>query len=549
MPLWELTKDALQPVARTTFQHADVWERRDLQRLLRDQIEVLDDELMVVAEEFSNWVHSDLRVDLLCIDRAANLVVIELKRDERGGHSELQAIRYAAMAAPATFDHVVEAHRSYTARRRQEQSTFMELSGEEARQAILDFLGWDEADDELFGNDVRIILASTDFSIPLTSAVLWLRNRGGIDIRCIRLVPYTLTGLDQVRLLVDVQQLVPLPEAADLSDRMADKEERKREARAATSSRDTRRFDLTVAGRRYQRLPKRRLAYESMRAVVVDRGVPPTDILERTADGRRRGERLFVRLSGPLDSVEAREALIASRKDANRFYTADEDLLFVDGDTWIFTKMWGENTEEFIRDLQLLVPDLPITVVPSDEPALRASGGTQKTAGSSLLRRDSRTRRHYTDWSRPHRRCCRSPAARNLRSLAAKSNLEAATRTSSPSRRPADWRSSRSSSLATQKHAGPWCRRRSRTRRTSTASTASRWSRGSSESICGTWDSSRCSMRRGRSISTERSTRRSSERPSRPTSQKARSASCSSSTMLPTNLSASPATLRRSRTA
>lgn len=369
MPLWELTRDALQPVARTTFQQAEVWERRDLQRLLRDQIEVLDGDLMVIAEEFRNWVHSDLRVDLLCIDRAANLVVIELKRDEHGGHSELQAIRYAAMAAPATFDHVVEAHRSYTARRRQEHSAFVELSGDEARQAILGFLGWDEPDDELFGNDVRIILASTDFSISLTSAVLWLRNRGGIDIRCIRLVPYVLNGADDARLLVDVQQLVPLPEAADLSDRMADKEERKREARAATTNRDTRRFDLTVAGRRYLRLPKRRLAYEAMRAVVVDRGVSPVTILEQTVDGRRRGERLFIRFPGRLNSDEAREALVGARKDATRFYIDDEDLLRVGDDTWIFTKMWGEETEEFIRDLQLLVPDLPITVVPTEESA------------------------------------------------------------------------------------------------------------------------------------------------------------------------------------
>ena len=36
--------------------------------------------------------------NLLCIDREANLVVVELKRTEDGGHMDLQAIRYAAMS-------------------------------------------------------------------------------------------------------------------------------------------------------------------------------------------------------------------------------------------------------------------------------------------------------------------------------------------------------------------------------------------------------------------------------------------------------------------
>lgn len=365
MPLWELTKESLEPVARTTFQQAEVWERRDLQRLLRDQIAVLDADLMVIAEEFSNWVHSDLRIDLLCIDRAANLVVIELKRDERGGHSELQAIRYAAMAAPATFEHVVEAHRAYTARRHRESSEFPELGTDDARQAILDFLGWDEANDEEFGNDVRIVLAATDFSIPLTSAVLWLRLRG-VDIRCIRLVPYTLASESGSRLLVDVQQLVPLPEAADLTDRMADKEERQREARAA-GSRDTRRFDLVVNGRSYQRLPKRRLAYEVLRAVIVDCGVTPERVNAETTDGKRRGTRMLVSFEGDLDEVAVKRALAASGRDEKRFYTKDADLLRVDGRTWVFTTGWGETTELFIDELNALAPPLQITVTTSED--------------------------------------------------------------------------------------------------------------------------------------------------------------------------------------
>jgi hypothetical protein len=53
----------------------------------------------VSAWNKSDWEDSSRSIDLLCIDKQANLVVIELKRTEDGGHMELQAIRYAAMVS------------------------------------------------------------------------------------------------------------------------------------------------------------------------------------------------------------------------------------------------------------------------------------------------------------------------------------------------------------------------------------------------------------------------------------------------------------------
>ena len=47
---------------------------------------------MVIAEEFGDWGASRRQIDLLCIDKEANLVVIELSRTEDGGFMALQAI-------------------------------------------------------------------------------------------------------------------------------------------------------------------------------------------------------------------------------------------------------------------------------------------------------------------------------------------------------------------------------------------------------------------------------------------------------------------------
>ncbi|WP_337173582.1 DUF4268 domain-containing protein [Paludisphaera sp.] len=174
----------------------------------------------MIAEEFSDWEESRRRIDLLGIDRDANLVVIELKRTEDGGHMELQAIRYAAMVSTLTFGKVVEVYADHL--RRLGRDT-------DARASLLEFLGWEEEDEESFGQEVRVVLASAEFSKELTTAVLWL-NEHGLDIRCVRMRPY-LPGEGR-RILVDVQQVIPLPETAAYQVRVREKEQESRRERA-----------------------------------------------------------------------------------------------------------------------------------------------------------------------------------------------------------------------------------------------------------------------------------------------------------------------------
>src|SRR5215475_10388608 len=113
MPLYELTNNAFRGIPGASLAEMNLRERADLQRLLRTQIEVLAEDLYVLTEEFGDWEESRRRIDLLAIDKNANLVVIELKRTTDGGHMELQALRYAAMVSTLTFDAAVEALQQY----------------------------------------------------------------------------------------------------------------------------------------------------------------------------------------------------------------------------------------------------------------------------------------------------------------------------------------------------------------------------------------------------------------------------------------------------
>ena len=226
MPLYEIGPDAMTEVGSTSFEAAKLKERSDLQRLLREKIEVIVPDSMVLAEEFSDWDDSRRSIDLLVLDQDANLVVVELKRTTDGGHMELQAIRYAAMISAMTFQQAVDAH-----------AQFLRKIGihEDPEPRILEFLGWEEPDEDAFAQDVRIVLASADFGKELTTAVLWLNERG-LDIRCVRMVPYAYEG----RTLVHIEQVIPLPEAEEYQIRVREKATQERVARQGQGTRSDR---------------------------------------------------------------------------------------------------------------------------------------------------------------------------------------------------------------------------------------------------------------------------------------------------------------------
>ncbi|HWS99891.1 MAG TPA: DUF4268 domain-containing protein [Pyrinomonadaceae bacterium] len=220
MAIFQITENGFNRLSETSFNAEKIYERKDLQRLLKSNVEALSSDLKVIAEEFGDWADSNRRIDLLCIDKDANLVVVEIKRTDDGGHMELQAIRYAAMVSTMTFKQLVEAHAKFL--------RSADAADGEAEKAILEFLEWSEPDEEIFAKEVRIILASADFSREITTSVMWL-NRFGLDIRCVRFRPYR---MENSTLLVDVQQIIPLPEASDYQTRIRAKEREGKEHRA-----------------------------------------------------------------------------------------------------------------------------------------------------------------------------------------------------------------------------------------------------------------------------------------------------------------------------
>jgi len=325
MPIFEFTQNSISPLARTTFSSAGLRERQDIQRLLLTHINVIAPDTFVLSDEFGDWKDSRHRIDILAIDKSANLVVIELKRTEDGGHMELQAIRYAAMVSSMTFEKAVEVHSKYLQR--------LGETDRDAQAALLDFLEWDEPNDDEFAQDVSIVLASAEFSKELTSSVLWLNGRG-LDIRCVRLKPYDLGG----RMLVDVQQIIPLPEAEEYQVQIREKVQRERSAR--TTKMDFTRFDLQVGDERHSAMWKRNAIFAVCRHLVTH-GVSPDEIAKLLP--WRRDYRIWFAVDGTVDADGFNR--LAQEKSSNynpgRWFSEDDELIALHGKTYAFSNQWG----------------------------------------------------------------------------------------------------------------------------------------------------------------------------------------------------------------
>ena len=353
MPIYEFAPERILPLTKTTFGAMRLHERRDLQRLLRENISVIAPDTLVIAEEYGEWDDSRRRIDLLGIDSDANLVVIELKRTEDGGHMELQAIRYAAMVSTMTFDQAVDGFARYLQQ--------IGAEGLDARSELLLFLGWDAPNHEQFAQEVKIVLASAEFSKELTTAVLWL-NRHNLDIRCVRLQPYNLSG----RVLVDVAQIIPPPEAEDYQVRVREKGRKEREER--TSGADRTKYDLKLGNGNFLNETKGRAILRTFR-YLVDCGLPPLEVVQHCGRGANRalifvegevGHDEFVRMA----AVDRAQNGISF--DPIRFFCRDDELMRVSGRTFAFSSQWGgAGWQEAMANLRDAFPDRNIEFSPA----------------------------------------------------------------------------------------------------------------------------------------------------------------------------------------
>ena len=325
MTIYSFNDNKLQKVNATTFNGERILERQHLQAAIKHQIDVVAPDCLVISEEFSEWTGSLRRIDLLAVDKVGNLVVIELKRTETGEHMELQALRYAAMVSTLTFSRAIEIYQKYL------NSINAELNAEEN---LLEFLGWEESQEDEFALNVRIILVSSDFSKELTTSVMWLNERD-IDIQCVRFTPYKY----QNQILIDVQQIIPLPEAESYQIKIKQQSEERREARKSHKDYTQYIFECNPYN-------KRKLVLAVIQHWIENKRPKNFTELTTAFPQESKSGGMFATL------IDAQE-IYNKQKIYRHFLGANEIISFSDNTQYAISNQWGKgNIEKFIEQVK-----------------------------------------------------------------------------------------------------------------------------------------------------------------------------------------------------
>jgi hypothetical protein len=333
MPLYRYSAAGLEAVDRTSLAAEQIRERQDLRRVLRQRIDVLGDDLLVVAEEYGLFEDSRRRIDLLALDRKGTLVVIELKRTDDGGHMDLQSLRYAAMVSTMTIEHPV--------------NIYAEANDADVPEARAAIAAWVEEPFDELPNQVRIILVSADFSTEITGTVIWLNDTYNTDISCYRIVPYRLGP----EILLDLQQIIPLPEAKDFQIQQRQKGAAAAAVRPGQNGRDYTRYDLTIGDQTLTRMSKQ-AAVKTAIQKLHHAGVSLAAIKSVTQQNRW----VAVHPATGETVEEAFRREYPSRSPNHLWY----DLGISEANTtWVIPRFGGRHTEQIFDGLASVAPPPP----------------------------------------------------------------------------------------------------------------------------------------------------------------------------------------------
>lgn len=208
----DLSENRLSRLVQRRFSDLKLSERGHLQEWLANQPDALGEDLLIIQKEFDGFAETRERLDLLALDKDGNLVVIENKLDDTGRDVTWQALKYTAYVSSLTKAQIVDIYQQYLDRY---------CGGGNAVGRICEFMEVDELEETVLnpGNDQRMIFIAANFRREVTATVLWLLSRG-VRAQCFKVTPFQFGD----ELMIDIQQIIPTPEAADFMIGMASKE-------------------------------------------------------------------------------------------------------------------------------------------------------------------------------------------------------------------------------------------------------------------------------------------------------------------------------------
>ncbi|MCX7112644.1 MAG: DUF4268 domain-containing protein [Proteobacteria bacterium] len=208
----DVQKNSIKKLNIRRFAELGFGERTHLQEWLANNPEALGESLLIIQKEFDGFDDTRERLDLLALDKKANLVLVENKLDDSGRDVVWQALKYASYCSSLRKEQIVRIFQQYLDRVQ---------PGTDATTVLCEFLEVQDLDEVIFnpGNNQRIVFVAAKFRKEVTSTVMWLISHG-IRLQCFKVTAYEGDG----QLLLDIDQIIPTPEVEDFIIQIREKE-------------------------------------------------------------------------------------------------------------------------------------------------------------------------------------------------------------------------------------------------------------------------------------------------------------------------------------
>ena len=149
------------------LQTASLIDEKELELLLRDNIEILNKDWLVI----SNQVRTDAGkfIDILCIDHDGDMVVVELKKDLTPREVTAQVIDYAASVSKMTVEEIAQLYLSFTGGAETLNTAFQKKFGS-------------ALDEGSVNQKVKMVIVAAKMDDGTERIIRFLRETYGVDI-------------------------------------------------------------------------------------------------------------------------------------------------------------------------------------------------------------------------------------------------------------------------------------------------------------------------------------------------------------------------------
>lgn len=207
-------KNSIEKINSCSFHDLGYGERAHLQEWIANNPSSLCDnnknDLLIIQKEFDGFNDTSERLDLLALDRAGAIVVIENKLDDTGKDVTWQALKYVSYCSTLKSQQIKDIYQSYLDKYH---------AGENAEENISEFFHGKPFDEiPLNVPDQRMILVARNFRKEVTSTAMWMLEHN-LKVQCFKATPYKWNN----EVFLDIEQIIPVKEAEEYMIKMADK--------------------------------------------------------------------------------------------------------------------------------------------------------------------------------------------------------------------------------------------------------------------------------------------------------------------------------------